>query len=254
MSFAQARRFLEYVFRDHFDAEGAHCTYGEFHASLARSGIHLSQTECDALLLGSGCCRKHLSGRLDRSGKIDVGHFVQDYCDGFAETARRAALRRVGGDKVGTALHFDEDTGTWVHASTDVHNPGDERRDRARRGESYEEKKRHEDPFYNAERAGAEELRKRLPLKIYEKFESLCGTKAFRYFDKNHDGVVTVDEVAEVCREHNLPTSYVKTFVDLIDRNGDGELQIHELQEFFAQGEQYRTNAEMARDYATRAR
>lgn len=55
---------------------------------------------------------------------------------------------------------------------------------------------------------------------------------------------MTVDEVAEVCREHNLPTSYVKTFVDLIDRNGDGELQIHELQEFFAQGEQYRTNTE----------
>ena len=143
-----------------------------------------------------------------------------------------------------------------MHATTDVHNPGAgdaARRAAARRGESYEEKKRHEDPFYDAARAGAEELRRRLPLKIYEKFENLCGTKAFRHFDKNHDGVVTVDEVAEVCREHNLPTRHVKMFVDTIDRNGDGQLQIHELQEFFAKGEQYRTDAERARDYARRS-
>ena len=53
----------------------------------------------------------------DRSGAIDVAHFVRDYTDGLGETARRAALRRVGGDKVGSALHFDEDTGTSSSSS-----------------------------------------------------------------------------------------------------------------------------------------
>lgn len=42
---------------------------------------------------------------------------------------------------------------------------------------------------------------------------------AFSYFDKDGSGYITIDELQEACREHNMPDAFLDDTIKEVDKN-----------------------------------
>ena len=78
-------------------------------------------------------------------------------------------------------------------------------------------------------------LEANLPVEIQERFKVMCHTSAFRDLDRNHDGLISGDELRDACRRWNLPEASVDKVLRLFDRNGDGtiDFNIRVSQDYF---------------------
>ena len=48
--------------------------------------------------------------------------------------------------------------------------------------------------------------------------------KAFQYFDIDHNGSITIDEVTQFLEDSNQTADSIKRMFDLVDKNGDGNI------------------------------
>lgn len=59
---------------------------------------------------------------------------------------------------------------------------------------------------------------------------------AFSYFDKDGSGYITIDELQEACREHNMPDAFLDDTIKEIDKNNDGQIDYGEFVAMMTKG------------------
>ncbi|KAI4375763.1 hypothetical protein MLD38_013590 [Melastoma candidum] len=52
---------------------------------------------------------------------------------------------------------------------------------------------------------------------------------AFRYFDKDGSGYITVDELQQACVEHHMPDAYLEDIIKEVDQDNDGRIDYGEF-------------------------
>lgn len=59
---------------------------------------------------------------------------------------------------------------------------------------------------------------------------------AFSYFDKDGSGYITIDELQEACREHNMPDAFLDDTIKEVDKNNDGQIDYGEFVAMMTKG------------------
>ncbi|KAF8768591.1 hypothetical protein HU200_007139 [Digitaria exilis] len=59
---------------------------------------------------------------------------------------------------------------------------------------------------------------------------------AFSYFDKDGSGYITVDELQQACREHNMPTAFLDDVIKEADQDNDGRIDYGEFVAMMTKG------------------
>jgi calmodulin len=58
---------------------------------------------------------------------------------------------------------------------------------------------------------------------------------AFREFDKDGDGMISLDELRAVLREHDIPWEDAEDLVQKLDKNNDGNIDYYEFEAYLTE-------------------
>jgi calcium-dependent protein kinase len=59
---------------------------------------------------------------------------------------------------------------------------------------------------------------------------------AFSYFDKDGSGYITVDELQQACKEHNMPDAFLDDVINEADQDNDGRIDYGEFVAMMTKG------------------
>jgi len=59
---------------------------------------------------------------------------------------------------------------------------------------------------------------------------------AFSYFDKDGSGYITVDELQQACKEHNMPAAFLDDVIKEADQDNDGRIDYGEFVAMMTKG------------------
>jgi calcium-dependent protein kinase len=59
---------------------------------------------------------------------------------------------------------------------------------------------------------------------------------AFRYFDKDGSGYITVDELQQACAEHNMTDVFLEDIIREVDQDNDGRIDYGEFSAMMQKG------------------